>query len=69
MFMATWGAWEAPVSNRSQRSPQRATSSLCAPVLDGLTGDQRFFLAFAQVWRDQPVTEPVRPGRGRAAGR
>jgi len=22
-----------------------------APVLDGLTGDQRFFLAFAQVWR------------------
>jgi putative endopeptidase len=22
-----------------------------APVLDGLTGDQRFFLAFAQIWR------------------
>ena len=22
-----------------------------APVLDGLTGDQRFFLSFAQVWR------------------
>ena len=22
-----------------------------APVLDGFTGDQRFFLAFAQVWR------------------
>ena len=30
------------------------------PVIDGLTGDQRFFLAFAQVWRSQ------RP-RGRAA--
>lgn len=24
-----------------------------APVLDGLTGDQRFFLAWAQVWRSQ----------------
>ena len=23
------------------------------PVIDGLTGDQRFFLAFAQVWRSQ----------------
>ena len=22
-----------------------------APVIDGLTGDQRFFLAFAQIWR------------------
>ena len=22
-----------------------------APVIDGLTGDQRFFLAWAQVWR------------------
>ena len=22
-----------------------------APVIDGFTGDQRFFLAFAQVWR------------------
>src|SRR3546814_16181027 len=24
-----------------------------APVIDGLTGDQRFFLAFAQAWRDK----------------
>jgi predicted metalloendopeptidase len=24
-----------------------------APVLDGLTGDQRFFLAYAQVWREK----------------
>ncbi|WP_308815611.1 M13-type metalloendopeptidase [Sphingomonas sp. GV3] len=22
-----------------------------APIIDGLTGDQRFFLGFAQVWR------------------
>ncbi len=24
-----------------------------APVIDGLTGDQRFFLAYAQVWREK----------------
>jgi len=24
-----------------------------APVLDGLSGDQRFFLAYAQVWREK----------------
>ena len=24
-----------------------------APVIDGLTGDQRFFLAFAQAWRSK----------------
>jgi len=24
-----------------------------APVIDGLTGDQRFFLAYAQVWRQK----------------
>ena len=24
-----------------------------APVIDGLTGDQRFFLAYAQSWRDK----------------
>jgi len=24
-----------------------------APVIDGLTGDQRFFLAYAQVWRSK----------------
>ena len=27
------------------------TSGGEAPVIDGLTGDQRFFLAWAQVWR------------------
>ena len=31
-----------------------------APVIGGLTGDQRFFLAYAQAWRDQCA-------RGRAA--
>lgn len=29
-----------------------------APVVDGLTGEQRFFLSFAQLWREQ-IREPV----------
>ncbi|OYW47015.1 MAG: zinc metalloprotease [Sphingomonadales bacterium 32-68-7] len=48
-----------------------------APVIDGLTGDQRFFLAFAQVWRgtdregalrDQMLTDPHSPENFRANG-
>ena len=31
-----------------------------APVLDSLTGDQRFFLAFAQAWRSLDRPEVVR---------
>ena len=31
-----------------------------APVLDGLTGDQRFFLAFAQVWRTKERDDALR---------
>lgn len=31
-----------------------------APVIDGLTGDQRFFLAWAQVWRSQNREESMR---------
>ncbi len=30
-----------------------ATAGKQVPVIDGLTGDQRFFLAWAQVWRSQ----------------
>lgn len=46
-----------------------------APVIDGLTGDQRFFLAFAQSWREktrdkalrgQITTDGHAPGRYRA---
>jgi putative endopeptidase len=46
-----------------------------APVIDGLTGDQRFFLAFAQAWREkkrdaalraQIVADGHAPGRWRA---
>lgn len=48
-----------------------------APVIDGLTGDQRFFLGFAQVWRSKKVekairngiaTDPHSPGEYRAIG-
>jgi predicted metalloendopeptidase len=46
-----------------------------APVIDGLTGDQRFFMGFAQIWREkrrdealrqQLVTDPHSPGPYRA---
>ena len=51
-----------------------------APVIDGLTGDQRVFLGWAQVWRDKlrddalrqqlatdPHSPPRRPGQRRRA--
>ena len=31
-----------------------------APVIDGLTGDQRFFLAFAQAWRDKAREDAIK---------
>ena len=31
-----------------------------APLIDGLTGDQRFFLAYAQSWRDKRREANVR---------
>jgi predicted metalloendopeptidase len=48
-----------------------------APVLDGFTGEQRFFLANAQVWREllrdaalrnQVMSDPHSPGMFRANG-
>ncbi|MEY4161193.1 MAG: hypothetical protein RLZZ136_1814 [Pseudomonadota bacterium] len=48
-----------------------------APVIDGLTGDQRLFLGFAQVWRskyredairNQVATDPHSPPRFRVLG-
>ena len=48
-----------------------------APVIDGLTGDQRFFLSFAQVWRGkqredaiktQVASDPHSPRRYRIIG-
>ena len=47
------------------------------PVIDGLTGDQRFFLGFGQIWRSkmrdealrqQLVTDPHSPGYYRVVG-
>lgn len=48
-----------------------------APVIDGLTGDQRFFMGYAQIWRAKMVektlrnrvaTDPHSPGEFRALG-
>ena len=48
-----------------------------APIIDGLTGDQRFFLAWAQVWRrsvrdeqlkNQIATDPHAPAQYRVNG-
>jgi predicted metalloendopeptidase len=48
-----------------------------APTIDGLTGDQRFFMGFGQVWRskmrdeaqiNQVKTDPHSPGQFRANG-
>ena len=37
-----------------------ASGGKSAPRLDGFTGDQRFFLAFAQVWRRKQRPEALR---------
>ncbi len=48
-----------------------------APIIDGLTGDQRFFMGYAQIWRGKHVeksmrnriaTDPHSPGEFRALG-
>lgn len=48
-----------------------------APMIDGLSGDQRFFMGFAQIWRSKMVEETMRnrvataphsPGEFRALG-
>jgi len=55
----------------------RSLGGTPAPVLDGLTGDQRFFLAWAQIYREkqredalrsQVTTDPHSPGRYRVLG-
>ena len=42
------------------RAYKIATEGKDVPVIDGLTGDQRFFLAWAQVWRSQQREENYR---------
>jgi len=59
------------------RAYKRALGGKEAPVIDGYTGDQRFFLAFARVWATQLrpeskrlrlTTDPHPLGRFRAIG-
>ncbi|OYW11086.1 MAG: peptidase M13, partial [Acidobacteriia bacterium 12-62-4] len=59
------------------RAYKRALKGKEAPVIDGYTGDQRFFLAFARVWATQLrpeakrlrlTTDPHPLGRFRAIG-
>jgi putative endopeptidase len=56
---------------------RRALGGRRAPVLEGLTGEQRFFLAWAQVWRtlyrdetlrNQVLSDPHSPGQYRVNG-
>jgi predicted metalloendopeptidase len=42
------------------RAYHNALKGKAAPVLDGFTGDQRFFLSFARVWADQERVEQQR---------
>ena len=42
------------------RAYKLATRGKDVPVIDGLTGDQRFFLAWAQVWRSTQREENYR---------
>ena len=62
---------------RARRLSHARCSGKPAPVIDGLTGDQRFFLGWAQVWREkqrddalkQPGDDrPALPGRFRVIG-
>ena len=42
------------------RAYKIATKDMDVPVIDGLTGEQRFFLAWAQVWRSNQREESYR---------
>lgn len=51
---------------------QKSLGGKPAPVIDGLTGEQRFFLAFAQAWRTKTREAALRSqviGDGHAPGR
>ena len=59
------------------KSYRRSLAGRPAPVIDGYTGDQRLFLAFAQIWKDKVrdaarieriKTDPHSPGQFRANG-
>jgi len=59
------------------RAYKKSLNGKKAPVIDGLTGDQRFFMGFAQIWRGkarekalrmQVATNPHSPSKFRALG-
>ncbi len=59
------------------RAYQKSLAGKEAPVIDGLTGDQRFFMGFAQIWRGKMTEKALRnrvknnthsPGKFRALG-
>ena len=59
------------------RAYHRSLNGAEAPVIDGFTGDQRFFLGWAQIWRSkfrdealrqQLLTDPHSPGEYRVNG-
>lgn len=63
--------------NMAYAAYKRATNGQDVPVIDGFTGDQRFFMAWAQVWRikwteaalrRQVVVGPHSPGQFRVLG-
>jgi len=56
---------------------KKSLNGKAAPIIDGLTGDQRFFMGYAQIWRSKIVeksvrnriaTDPHSPGEFRALG-
>lgn len=59
------------------RAYQKSLNGKEAPVIDGLTGDQRFFIGFTQIWRakikeealrNRVATDPHSPAEFRALG-
>ena len=59
------------------RAYHHALAGKMAPMLDGYTGDQRLFIAFAQIWKmkvreaaqiERLKTDPHSPGQFRADG-
>ncbi|MBO0873491.1 MAG: M13 family metallopeptidase [Pseudonocardia sp.] len=46
----------------AQRAYQASLAGKPAPVIDGFTGDQRFFLGFAQIWRTKEREQSIRNG-------
>lgn len=59
------------------RAYKKSLNGKEAPVIDGLTGDQRFFIGFTQIWRakakeealrNRVATDPHSPAEFRALG-